>query len=272
MAISGIITLVTDFGLRDPYVGMMKGAILSVNRGVQLVDITHQVGAGSVFQAAGIVREAFVFFPKGTVHLAVVDPGVGGPRRPIALEAGGHFFVGPDNGIFWPVIRDFHGKAVVHITKRNYFLREPSFTFHGRDIFAPVAAHLSMGVRLEEFGPLITDPRKLNIPAPFERDDILFGQIVRVDNFGNLITNIPAERLKRYLGEAQPLVEVGRLTIRGLSKAYSDLEEGQPLALINSSNWLEIAVNMSRASEYIGLDRDEIFGTVVKVKRAVDAI
>ncbi|MBW1997574.1 MAG: SAM-dependent chlorinase/fluorinase [Deltaproteobacteria bacterium] len=272
MTISGIITLVTDFGLKDPYVGMMKGAILSVNEGVQLVDITHQVGAGSVFLAAGILRETFAFFPKGTVHLAVVDPGVGGPRRPIALEAGGHLFVGPDNGIFWPVIRDFNGKRIVHLTEKDYFLREPSFTFHGRDIFAPVAAHLSKGVGLEQFGPLISDPRKLNIPAPLEKDDTLLGQIIRVDNFGNLITNIHAERLKRYLGEAQPLIEVGKLSIKGLSRAYSDLEEGQPLALINSSNWLEIAVNMGRASQYIGMDREEIFGTVVKVKRAATAI
>ncbi|MBW2136477.1 MAG: SAM-dependent chlorinase/fluorinase [Deltaproteobacteria bacterium] len=272
MAISGIITLVTDFGLRDPYVGMMKGVILSINRGAQLVDVSHQVGAGSILQAASFVREAFVFFPRGTVHLAVVDPGVGGARRPIALESGGHYFVGPDNGIFWPVIHDFDGGKIVHLTESTYFLKEPSFTFHGREIFAPVAAHLSMGVELQKLGPLITDPCKLRLPVAYEKDDALFGQIIRVDNFGNLITNIHGDRLKRYVEASQPVVEVGRLTIRGLSRVYSDLEEGQPLVLINSSNWLEIAVNMGRAAEYIGLAQEEIVGTVVKVTKAVKAI
>lgn len=272
MRIPGIVTLLTDFGLKDAYVGMMKGVILSINRGALVVDISHEVEAGSILQAASFLREAFIFFPRGTVHLAVIDPGVGGRRRPIALEAGGHYFVGPDNGLFWPVIHDFGGEKIVHLTESTYFLPKPSLTFHGRDIFAPVAAHLSMGVKLEELGTRIDDPCKLKLPIADERDGIMIGQIIRVDNFGNLITNIPGDRLKHYLGGYQPVVEAGKLTVKGLSRVYSDLEKGQALALINSSNLLEIAVNMGKASESIGLDQGKIVGTAVKVTRAMDAV
>jgi len=262
---SGIITLMTDFGLGDPYVAMMKGVILSINPSARLVDITHQIGAGSILQAAGIIRETFPFFPKGTVHVAVVDPGVGGPRRLIALEAIDHVFVGPDNGLFWPVIKDCKGAKVYHLTETRFFLHNVSYTFHGREIFSPVAAHLSTGVDPRAMGPVLNDPVKLDLPIPRVRDGVLYGQIIRVDNFGNLITNIHSKMLARFLESSQPVITLGNLTIKNLSRAYSDAEEGEPLALINSSNWLEIAVNLGRASGYIGMDPEETIGTVVKV-------
>jgi S-adenosylmethionine hydrolase len=265
---SGIITLTTDFGLSDPYVAMMKGVILSINPSAKLIDVTHQIGTGAVSQAALLIRETFPYFPEGTVHLAVVDPGVGSDRRLIALQADAHYFVGPDNGLFWPVFRDFGGAKAAHLTQSRYFLPSITQTFHGREIFAPVAAHLSLGLSLESLGPSVHDLKKLNIPQPFVKEEVLCGQIIRVDNFGNLVTNILSRELMDFLESGQPRIEAGKLVIRKLSRIYADCEEGESLALINSSNLLEIAVNLGRASEYIGLRNGEIVGALVEVSKA----
>jgi S-adenosyl-L-methionine hydrolase (adenosine-forming) len=265
---SGIITLTTDFGLSDPYVAMMKGVILSINPSARLVDVTHQIGTGSISQAALLIRETFPYFPEGTVHLTVVDPGVGSDRRLIALQACAHFFVGPDNGIFWPVFQDFGGAKAVHLTQPRYFLPSITRTFHGREIFAPVAAHLSLGLSLESLGPSIHDLAKLTVPQPFVKEGVLCGQIIRVDNFGNLVTNIPSRDLLNFLESGPFRIKAGKLVIRKLSRIYADCEEGEPLALINSSNLLEIAVNLGRASEYIGLRNGEIGGSLVEVHKA----
>lgn len=267
MSASRVITLTTDFGLGDPYVAMMKGVILSINPGVQVVDISHQIRAGSIIQAASLVYETFPFFPEGTVHVAVVDPGVGSERRLIGLEAGGHFFVGPDNGIFWPVIEDYEEITIIQLTEKAYFLPSISHTFHGREIFAPVAAHLSSGVDLGRMGSRVHDPVKLKVPKPRKEGEMLYGQITRVDNFGNLITNIHRTDLEAFVESGKPLIQVGDLTIKELSPIYADVEEGEALALINSSDWLEIAVNLGRASQYVGLPSEEIIGTEVKVSR-----
>lgn len=264
---SGIITLITDFGLSDPYVGMMKGVILSLNPEARVVDITHQIGTGAILQASRILSETHPFFPKGTVHVAVVDPSVGSRRRLIALRAGEHLFVGPDNGIFWPTIDALGPARIIELTESRFFLPSITHTFHGRDVFAPVAAHLSLGVDLEEMGRPISDPTPLAIPEPYRKGDTLLGQILQADHFGNLITNIGARELARFLGSDQAEVQVGRLRVQGLRKIYADVEEGRPLALINSSNVLEIAVNLGRASAYMGVESGEIVGTVVKVNR-----
>lgn len=265
---SRIITLTSDFGLHDPYVAMMKGAILSIHSQARIVDISHEIRAGSINQAASLIHETFTFFPKGTVHVAVVDPGVGTDRRLIGLEAGGHFFVGPDNGIFWPIIEGDEEAKTIHLTNRVYFRPRISPTFHGRDIFAPTAAHLSLGVDLEKMGPRIDSPQKLLYPQPKEKDDTLYGEITRVDNFGNLITNIHRRDLNPFLESFRPVIEVGDLVIKKLSPIYADVDQGEPLALINSSDWLEIAVHQGRASQYIGLGTEGIIGAEVRVKKA----
>ncbi len=149
---SGIITLTTDFGLTDPYVAMMKGVILSINPTAKIIDITHLIGAGSISQAAAVIQEIYPYFPQGTIHVAVVDPGVGTERRLLALEAKSHFFVGPDNGVFWPVLMNDQNSRLVHLTETKYFLPHVTKTFHGREIFAPVAAYLSLGIPLEGMG------------------------------------------------------------------------------------------------------------------------
>jgi S-adenosylmethionine hydrolase len=264
---SGVISLTTDFGLRDPYVAMMKGVILSLHAGARLVDVTHQIDPGAVPQAAGLVRDAFPHFPAGTVHVVVVDPGVGSMRRPIAVAAAGHVFVGPDNGLFFPIIEAHVGAEVVHLTEGRYFRPTVSKTFHGRDLFAPVAAHLSLGVGLEQMGAAIADPVRLPLPKPRRKGDSLLGQIVRIDHFGNLITNIHRTELERFLSAAPPVVKVGGTRIEGLGQAYADVGSGELVALMDSSDCLELAVNRGRAADAIDLSSDVILGAQVVVRR-----
>lgn len=264
---SGIITLTTDFGLSDPYVAMMKGVILSINPSAALVDMTHMIRVGSVSQAAAFLQETCAYYPPGTVHLAVVDPGVGSSRRPLAARAGGHFYVGPDNGLFWPLMQEDPERLVIRLQDSRFFLPAVSRTFHGREIFAPVAAHLALGAALRSMGPPLDDPVRLFLPRPRSSQDTLHGEVVRVDNFGNLITNILSQDLGQFLGSGQPRFEVGKLVIQKLSGTYADGEEGEPLALINSSDVLEFAVNLGRASQYVGLSEGEILGAPVRVTR-----
>jgi hypothetical protein len=266
---SGIITLLTDFGLSDAYVAMMKGVILSINRDAELVDITHSINTGSVFQGAYLLKESFSYFPVGTVHVVVIDPGVGSNRRIIAVNAAGHFFTGPDNGIFWPIIEKFKDATIYELTENKYFLPRVTSTFHGRDIFAPVAAHISLGLDIHQLGRAVSDPEKLEMPLPFRHDNTLTGQIIRIDNFGNLITNITVDDLVGFLGNNEPVIYSGKNKIHGLSKTYSERERGELLAIINSSNQLEVAVNMGMASHYIGKEAEDIIGTVVKVEKIV---
>ena len=265
---SGIITLTTDFGLSDPYVAMMKGVILSINPSARLVDISHHIPAGSVLEAARLIREAAPFFPKGTVHVAVVDPGVGTDRRPIAIETESYVFVGPDNGVFWPVTHQEAQARVFHLNEGAYFLPHVTRTFHGREIFAPVAAHLSLGVDLARMGAVITDPVSLDLPEPFEKEGRLYGQIVHEDHFGNLVTNIHAEVLAEFLKSGHPLIQVGNLTLKQLRETYAHAGKGEILALINSAGFLEIAVNRGRASEVVGIRSQDLIGTAVEVRRS----
>lgn len=268
MARSGIITFTTDFGLTEPYVAMMKGVALTIYPKARLVDLSHQIRAGAISEAAGVILEAFPFFPKGTVHVAVVDPGVGSERRLLALEARGHFFVGPDNGIFWPVIKSAGPFRVIELTEKHFFQAPISHTFHGREIFAPVAAHLARGIVFEELGRPIEDPVQLDVPSPFEENGILYGEIVHRDHFGNLITNIDRRLLEQFLRTAQPVITAGSLMIRGLHRIYGDVEAGHTLALINSAGKLELAVNLGSASEYIDVKEEDILGSVVEVKKS----
>jgi S-adenosylmethionine hydrolase len=265
--VSGAITLTTDFGLSDSYVGVMKGVILSVNPRAHIVDISHQIRMGSIVHAAGLIHDAYRFFPEGTVHVVVVDPGVGGQRRPIIVKTGHHLFVGPDNGLFSPVITGHPHTEVIHVTNRRYFLPEVSHTFHGRDIFAPVAAHLSLGVDPLEMGSLVADHAPLSLPKTEQKGDILLGQVIRVDHFGNLITNINRKEIEEFLGTHRPVVRVKGLVIEGVAKIYSDVRSGDTLALIGSSECLEIAVNLGRVCDRLGLDPGQCIGLEVELRR-----
>jgi S-adenosylmethionine hydrolase len=250
----GIITLTTDFGEIDPYVAMMKGVILSINPAAKIVDITHQVPAGSIQEAGSIIKEAYKYFPAGTVHVGVVDPGVGGKRRPITVLAGDHFFVGPDNGLFSSIIETQGHTGIIHLKEKRYWMSKISSTFHGRDIFAPVAAHLSLGVNPFLMGEKIDNPITLVSPLPRKNNNDLIGEIIRVDHFGNLVTNITRENLSPFLKSKGIIIKIGSLVIKKISTTYNDVPEGQPLALIGSSNLLEISINMGRATDYLGTE------------------
>jgi S-adenosyl-L-methionine hydrolase (adenosine-forming) len=248
----GIITLTTDFGERDPYVGMMKGVILSINSHARIVDITHGISAGSITEGSTAIKDAYPYFPKGTVHVGVVDPGVGGERRPIAVASKDHFFVGPDNGLFWPIIAEDPLADVIHLTEKRYWMDIISSTFHGRDIFAPVAAHLSEGIDPFVLGKKIDDPVSLTQHFVKMEQDRLVGEVIRVDHFGNLITNISAKDLTEFLSSEDLSISIGDLSLKGIRSTYSDVSEGNPLALIGSSNMLEIAVNRGSAKTDLG--------------------
>lgn len=268
MKTSGIITLTTDFGLSDAYTASMKGVILSIHPECRIVDITHDVSPGSILQAAAVILEAFPFFPQGTVHVAVVDPGVGSGRRAVVAERSGHFFVGPDNGIFWPLLEGESPPKVFELADERYFLPRISRTFHGRDIFAPVSAHIARGVDPRRMGPSVQDPVKLHVPKPYVRGSTLFGQVVRVDHFGNLITNIHRSDMESFLGEATPLIRIGKWILKDVKHIYAVVDAGDPLALYGGTYHLEIAVNSGRASEQLGLKEGRIIGTRVTVTRA----
>ena len=254
MGACGIITLITDFGLGDSYAGALKGAILCVNPRAVLVDINHNIPRGSIADAAMAVLENYAFFPPGTVHLAVVDPGVGSRRRPIAAEGGGYFFVGPDNGVLWPVIDKLQARAV-HLTDPRYFRKQISTTFHGRDIFGPVAAWISAGADISSMGPAIADPVRLETEEPFVEGGRLHGRIIRADVFGNLVSNLRRETVLKFIGHGQPHIRVGGLELFHIHRTYSSVPEGTLLALFGSSGLLEVAVNGGSAAQSLAPDQ-----------------
>ena len=264
---SGIITLLTDFGLSDPYVGIMKGVILSIHPEARLVDISHEVSPGVVREAAILLQEAYQFFPPGTIHLTVVDPGVGSGRRPIGLKTMDQLFVGPDNGVFSALLSARDRCSIVHLTEKRFFLSALSHTFHGRDIFAPVAAHLSRGVDLLGMGTLVNDPVCLDLSSVITNESYLRGEVTRVDRFGNIITNIPAHTFESWTGGNRVLVTVGQLSLETIGRTFSDVAPGRAVAILGSSGHLEIVVNTGRASDRMGLSGAQVVGTKVEVKK-----
>jgi len=265
MKASGIVTISTDFGQGEHYVGVMKGVMLSINPQAKVVDITHEIPAGSIRQGSMIIEKAYRYFPSGTVHVGVIDPGVGSSRRPIAVATGEHFFVGPDNGLFWPIIQAHPKSEVIHLTENRYWLDTVSATFHGRDIFAPVAAHLSQGIDPHLLGKKADNPVPLSQPFLEKKYNQITGEVIHVDHFGNLITNITRELLAEFGSSEGLRVAVGGLDLKGIHAAYHEVTEGEALALIDSSNLLEIAVN--RRSAHAELGDAYAIGTKVTVSR-----
>ncbi|WP_456432388.1 SAM hydrolase/SAM-dependent halogenase family protein [Thermosulfuriphilus sp.] len=242
-----IITLTTDFGLRDSYVAEMKGVILSLCPQVTLVDATHEISPQDIVEGALVLASFYRFYPAGTIHLAVVDPGVGGPRRPIVVQAGGHLFVGPDNGLFALVLQREGDFSAYEIRHSDYLLPEISTTFHGRDVFAPVAAHLARGLDPQRLGPLLEDLVRLDFPLPRKEGHRIIGQVIHVDHFGNLVTNIPATFLES-LRPSETVVEIAGRRILGLKRTYIEVPPGVILALVGSHGFLEIAANQTSAA------------------------
>lgn len=233
------IALLTDFGLEDPYVGVLKAVMLGIAPAARLIDITHAVPPGAVAWGAWQLWSARAYFPAGTVFLAVVDPGVGSRRRAIAVEARGQYFVGPDNGLLGWAAAD--PGRIVELNRPRWHLPQVSRTFHGRDIFAPVAAHLAAGAAFEDLGEALPALTRLNWPAPIQEPGGIRGEVLLWDRFGNLITSLRASDLAGFNSQALR-IEVGGLTIDGLSGCYADVAPGEPLALIGSSGLLEISL------------------------------
>jgi S-adenosyl-L-methionine hydrolase (adenosine-forming) len=250
-----IITLLSDFGKRDPYVAVMKGVILSLNPETNLVDLTHQIPPQDITTGAFFLAEAAPYFPPGTIHLAVVDPGVGTARRGLAAKAGGHFWVGPDNGLFHLAFQQNGPVDAVSLENPAYFRESVCPTFHGRDIFAPVAAHLSLGAPLGALGPPVTEPVVLPWPQSAITPDAVRGEIVYVDGFGNLVSNIRGRDLLSWLGGKPALVILGSLTLHGLLRTYGDIPSGEFLALVGSHGFLEISCNQGSAALRMGVGK-----------------
>ena len=247
---SGVITLLSDFGLEDAYVGVVKGILVGINPRARLVDLTHAVPAHDVRRASLLLEGAWQFFPPGSVHLAVVDPGVGSARRPIAVAAGGHYFVGPDNGLLGFCF-DLPGARGVVLTARRFHRHPVSRTFHGRDVFAPVAAHCSRGVGLAALGPPLRDPVRLPSFTPRRRGPRVDGEVLLVDRFGNLLTNLLGADLP---GPAdRGVLRVGGARVRGLVGTYAERPRGALGAVIDSSGRVEVFVREGSARRRLGI-------------------
>ena len=255
-----LVTLTTDFGYKDPFVGIMKGVILTINPAVRIVDITHDISPQNISEAVFALEMSFRSFPHNTIHLAVVDPGVGSERRPLLVVTDNHYFIGPDNGIFSGVYAVSERLEVYHLTAKHYFLPERSATFHGRDVFAPVAAWFSKGIDVLKFGDRISD--YVTIPLPVVKtmeNNIVEGEVVHIDRFGNLMTNIDIQKIKPISGNYMD--NNLKVVIKGmeapLRKYYSEGEDNKLYSLINSFGYLELFINRGSSSAIFGISAGE---------------
>lgn len=243
-----ILTLLTDFGEQDGFVGVMKGTILKINPNARIIDISHQIPSHQIDAAAFVLHTSYSYFPERSIHIVVVDPGVGSNRRIIACSASTHIFLAPDNGVLKYIFHEFKSDSVIQVSNRDYFLDAISHTFHGRDIFAPVAAHLSRSTHLSELGESISGFERGTVLLPQISENIIRGQIIYIDKFGNLITNIKPENIPNSISNAKLTISGQDFKIDGIYDCYADAASTEPLALWGSHGYLEIAVNQKRAN------------------------
>jgi S-adenosyl-L-methionine hydrolase (adenosine-forming) len=244
-----IVTLLTDFGTQDHYVASMKGVILGINPRCTLIDISHEVIPHDVREGALILANGCSYFPRGTIHLAVVDPGVGSPRKPILLVTKNYFFLGPDNGLLSLAAKKDGVKKTIVLSNRSFFRLPVSTTFHGRDIFASVAGHLSADIPPELLGRRVRSWVKLDLGEPKIVRADLVGEISHMDAFGNIVTNISRQDLNRFAKKRSMVISLGNRVIRGLKKGYWEARKGELLALIGSGGYLEISVREGDAQK-----------------------
>jgi hypothetical protein len=259
-----LIALLTDFGTRDHYAGAMKGVILSLCPEATLVDLTHDVPAHDVLAGALELAASYKYFPSGTVFIAVVDPGVGSARRGIAAETADYRFVAPDNGVLTAVLRESPARKVVELTERRYARPTVSRTFEGRDRFAPAGAWLAKGIQLSALGRPVADIQRLDIPAPDVSADLIRGVVLRVDRFGNLVTNLDRKSVEHLAHGGSISIEAGPHRIERLVATYAELPADGIGALFGSTDHLELAAAAASAAERLGLGR----GTSIIVKRS----
>jgi len=279
-----VITLLTDFGTQDAYVGIMKGVIAGINPSAMVIDICHSIPPQDIFSGAYLLSTSYKYFPKKTIHVAVVDPGVGSRRDIVCVETKDYLFLVPDNGLLSFIVQEERPKSIIRVTNSKFFLSSPSNTFHGRDIFAPVAAHLSLGVKPQQLGIRINQLGQLDVLKPVhKKTGQVEGQIIYIDRFGNLISNITKEYLVKGVGGQKSEVRmqksedrinqrkttleelfslcntietvIGKKKIMGLSKTYTDVQAGDLLVLIGSAGFLEVSINQGNAQRYFKVDK-----------------
>ena len=247
-----VITLTTDFGIRDGFVGIMKGVIYGIAPQAKIVDISHSIAPQNVQEGTFTLWRAAAFFPANTVHVYVVDPGVGTQRRPLAARLGDRYFVGPDNGMLTPFIAEAERNKTaiefIHLNNPKYWLPNVSRTFHGRDIFAPVAAHLANGVSLSELGTPFHDPVRLELPHPEKTEAGWVAHITVIDVFGNLTTDLPVSMLQ---GQTDILFRLRGAQVAGITKSYGHKQPGDLVAVVDSADYLEIAVVNGSAAQQL---------------------
>ena len=259
MATPAIIALLTDFGLRESSVGVMRGVILGIAPEARLVDISHDIPPQDIATGAWTLATAWRFFPEGAIFLCVVDPGVGGARLPIALRAGSRVFVGPDNGLCSPMLTSGEPIVAVSLTETRYQRPTPAPTFHGRDIFAPVAAHLAAGVPLESLGTSLAADHlvMLPFPPPSWQGDRLHAEVLHVDHYGNLITNISGDLATEILTSPSSALRLGEHVITARGRAFAEGSPNEPLMLLDSSGYLAIAVRDASAAVLLAAGRGD---------------
>ena len=260
-----VLSITTDFGITNGFVGVMKGVIYSIAPDVKIVDVSHLISAQNVLEGAYAMWRAVPFFPKGSVHVGVVDPGVGTKRRPIGARLGDQLFIAPDNGLLTPLILDAekNGDPVefVHLDNPKYWLPKISNTFHGRDIFAPTGAHLAAGVPLNELGTSITDPILLDMPLPEKTENGWLAHVTVIDIFGNLTTDLPVEVLA---GNQNVLIRIRDHEIDGIIESYGHREVGDLVALVDSEYYIEVAVVNGSAAKKLGAQVGDIVEVITK--------
>lgn len=255
-----VITLTTDFGVRDPYVGMMKGVILSIAPDVRIVDLTHGIRSHDVTEAALVIGASHAYFPKGAIHVVVVDPGVGSSRRPLLVATEHAYFVAPDNGVLSEIDAGSARMACLELTAARFFRHPVSSTFHGRDVFAPVAAWLSRGVEPERFGSPVENRVTLSLPEVRRSGrDGLAGTVLRVDKFGNLVTNLRAETCRERLQAGKFRLSLGGRQVQRLCRSYREAEGPEPFVIWGSLGLLEISCNQASAAKRLQAGVDDEF-------------
>lgn len=257
-----VIALLSDFGTRDHYVGTMKGVILGICPDATLVDISHDIAPHDVLDGALQLAAAYKYFPSGTIFVAVVDPGVGSARKGLAAEIGDYRFVCPDNGLLTAIVRETPAKKVVELTERRYARPTVSRTFEGRDRFAPAAGWLAKGIQLPALGRAVTDYHRLEITHPVVDEQAIRGAVLRIDRFGNLVTNIDRKTFEKH-ARAGVQISAGGATVERLVATYADIQPGEVCALFGSTDHLELAANSGSAAEMLGLLR----GAAVEIVR-----
>lgn len=260
-----VLSITTDFGITNGFVGVMKGVIYGIAPDVKIVDISQLISAQDVLEGAYAMWRAVPFFPPGSVHVGVVDPGVGTQRRPIGARLGDHLFIAPDNGMLTPLLLDAEQKGdpveFVHLDNPKYWLPKVSNTFHGRDIFAPTGAHLAAGVPLSELGTHITDPIRLDLPRPEEMENGWRAHVTIIDIFGNLTTDLPADALE---GRRDVLIRIHGHEIDGIIESYGHRQVGDLVAVVDSEYYIEIAVVNGSAARTLNAKTGDIVEFLLK--------